>query len=89
MGKVTTSISIDTALHDLAKQKGIVLSHFVEQQLKLYMDIDEAEIERLNTLERLREEKAKKTAELSILKEKERQIIEETNKKPIEKVRLL
>lgn len=80
--KVTTSVSIESALLELVKkQPGFILSHFINEQLKLALDVDEEEIKRLNTLERIQEEKARVNAQLYIIKEKERQLQEERDKK--------
>lgn len=85
MGKRTTSISVESSLLDFAKSKPkFILSEFVEEQLRQFFDINEDEINRLNSLQRIQEEKARKSAELSILKEKERQLKEEAEKEKAE-----
>ena len=88
MGKDSTSIRIDSSLLEMARNtKGFILSHFFEEQLRLYFNVNKEDVQRIQDLEQADKEIATEMAKISILREKKRLLEEEAEAKRKEDAR--
>jgi len=78
--KRTTSITVNTELLELAQKSGLVLSHFVEEALKNYLNYNDEILKSIDDLEKADKELAVKSVEIAIIKKKREELQEELQK---------